>query len=533
MYPKPSEQLRALLDELALARSKKASFFGRNPVPGIVKKITDSGDVAALPCLLDIVNDSNSTIRSSAEAATAMLLPKLSAGQIMALETAIREGSADHDWGNELEATTTPGWMLSTLSKSGWRREKAVQALTKARNQDALPFILLRLNDWISKVRTEAERWFAVCISTLPLQNIVQCLPILAALGERVQAKASPIVANLLRLLEDHAAKTDLLQIIEQGEPRTRWLVLSILAKGGALASAETQQQLLAHPDPMLGVLLLKHLSADKREIPESIVLRAVASKKALLRRYALHCLSKRQVESMIPLLETLLFDGTSGVRAFAQHYLKKLLGEAALQERYQAVLDAPSSLPRALRASLVGFHECGGHWAPCDYVRWKAHPNAQVVAIAMKLFAVTHFEEALPWVRSSFLDIARPAASKAAAEVLQRHPSALLLAEIEAWLSEDHANDRIYRRAMILVSARGKWEKLPLLLRSLRHSSAVVRRIAAVQLEVWLMDFNTSQVQPTRTNIDSALTELSLAGAYCDRRQAMEFSSLLKSLHV
>lgn len=167
------------------------------------------------------------------------------------------------------------------------------------------------------------------------------------------------------------------------------------------------------------------------------------------------------------------------------------------------------------------------------DYEHWMDYPKSQVVATAMKLFATAHFEEALPRVLSSFLDLTRPAVSKVAAEVLQRHPFAVPLSDIEAWLAADQIDDRIQQRVLNLVCARGKWEKLPLLLRSLRHTSAMVRSLATKHLKDWMADFNSSGVQPSRANIDSALAELSLSEAHCDRRMAQEFSSLLRSLHV
>lgn len=529
MFPQPDHDLQLLLDKVDWHFQNEASLPATNPVHGVLRRIAESGNPAALPYMLALVHHPNREVRTSAGHVVTALLPVLRTDQILDLESTLRESWLKfYSDGHEFRAESSAAWMLSTLAGSGWRREKAVNSLTQARELDALPFMLLRLNDWVTQVRKAAEGWFAVCFDAIGVDVLARSLPVFAALGERVHGRTSRYVQASLDRLAAPDAVPELLQILASvRNPRTRHLAFALLSASGALHDPAIQQKLMDHDDPIVSVLLLKNLRSANRDAPDHLVTQALASKRSLVRRYALYNLSERQIESFGSVLSESLFDPVLGIREFAQFHLRKSMDGQALQERYAAALQDPAATNRVLAASLMGFHEVGGRWPAAQYVSWAVHPSVRVRLATLRSFALSHFDEALPWLRMELASNQCPALSKSALAILQKHPLALTLQELRAQL-EPGRPSAIRRRALALLCTRGKWEQLPILLGLARDPCDAFRQEAGLRLIAWLRRFNCSQIQPSREQVDQAVAELTQCGAALEPRWVLEFRSLL-----
>ncbi|WP_345736806.1 hypothetical protein [Prosthecobacter algae] len=496
-----------------------------------MEKIHATNNIAALPYLLPFIHHPSEKNRDFAERIVAQLLPQLDASQITALESLIRESwsTFNHD-GHKFLALSTEGWKLSTLAASGWRREKAVAKLASSKDSEALPYVLLRLNDWVPQVQAAAHQWFSSCSDFIDIRQIIQCAPILAALTERGRGQSSPWVQTLIERLAAPEISPLLLSALPSSGTRSRQLIFSQLAKGGSLKNSELQQALLTHADPMLGVLLLKHLHTKDSELPDHLLLRAITSRRSLLRRYAWHRFSERQLSQATELLTKALFDPTSSMRTFAQYYLSKDISSEELQSRYAEALKILSSSNQMIAISILGFHESKGQWLTDDYLPWLNHSSVRVRASALRCFATAHFDQSLPWLKKEMLNVSSPTLGKLATALLQRRPYALTMDIITSMLSSEES-DVVRLRAFQLLCKRGKWEQLPCLLQLTRDSSESLRHKAVSRLSVWLKDYNRSQIQPTPKQIQQAVTELCKSKPVMSLALHLEFHSLLSSL--
>ncbi len=509
---------------------QKPGFMMPSPVPEVLHRIGQHGDPAALPWLFDLIHSSTEKIRSAAEQAVEPLLCKLDAQQIIELEQYIRASwtrfySDDHSY----RAKTEPGARLSTLHSSGWIREKAVTALTRSGDPGALAFVLLRSNDWVVQVRRAADQWFSAHIATVPTHQLVVCLPILAALTERSYGRDSNIVSTQLARLTLPTAAPMLLEWLPRSNARTRRLLFSLLALSGALQDADTQSVMMNHPDPIFGILLLKHLRQQSAEMPKELLDQAMSAKSATLRRYALYCLSEDQISQLTPLFSQAIFDSAQGVRSFAQYHFLKQFTSEELQSRYAGVLQEKHVRNVRFAACILGYHEAGGRWPVSQYMELAQHSSMQVRVAVLRTFAATHFEDALPWLKVAFASYDGSSLAKVAMAVFRKQPQAWTLTEIRYLLGQEHATP-VRMRAFALLCRRGKWEQLPVLFELLLDSSGVFEQPVLSRLSAWLNRFNQVQTQPTRSQLEQALAALDRAGDRMGSRLDAEFRALLRT---
>lgn len=531
MFPKPEAELQTLLDELMESLRQKPGFMSQSPVPKVLDRIAHHGDPAALPWLFDLIHSSTETIRVAGERAVEPLLSKLDARRLMELEHFIRESwtrfySDDHSY----RATTEHGARLATLHSSGWIREKALMALARSSDPGSLPFVLLRCNDWVAQVRRAADNWFSAHSASVPTQELVNCLPILAALTERSYGRDSNIVSTLLARLTVPAAVPMLMEWLPRSNARTRKLLFSLLALGGALQDADIQAALMNHADPIFGILLLKHLRQQSAELPKGLLNQAMSAKSATLRRYALYSLSEDQISQITPLLSQAMFDSAQGVRSFAQYHLLKKFNAEDVQSRYMAALEDPHVRNARFAACILGYHEAGGRWAASQYLELADHKSMQVRVAVLRAFAATHFEDALPWLKVAFASCDGSSLAKAAMAVFRKHPQAWTMTEIQYLLGQEHAT-AVRLRAFALLCRRGRWEQLPVLFELLPDSSAVLEQHVLSRLSAWMDRYNQAQSQPTRVQVEQALAALDRVGVRLDPRFGSGFRAFLHSM--
>ena len=510
---------------------KKPGFMTPSPVPEVLHRIAQHSDPAALPWLFDLIHSSTEKIRSAAEQAVEPLLSKLDARQLIELEQFIRDSwtryySEDHSY----RTTTEHGARLATLHSSGWIREKALIALTRSGDPGSLPFVLLRCNDWVVQVRRAADKWFSAHGAAVSVHQLAACLPILAALTERFYGRDSHTVSTLLARLTLPTAAPMLMEWLLRSNARTRRLLFSLLALSGALQDAGTEAVLMNHPDPIFGVLLLKHLRQQSAKLPKRLLDQVMSAKSAILRRYVLYSLSEDQLSQIVPLLSQALFDTAQGVRSFAQYHLLKQFNAEELQSRYAGVLQEQHVRNARFAACILGFHEAGGKWAGSQYLKLAQHNSMQVRVAVMRTFAATHFEEALPWLKVAFTSYDGSSLAKVALAVFRKRPQAWTMPEIQYLLGQEHAK-AVRLRAFALLCGRGRWEQLPVLFELLPDSSGVLEQHVMSRLSAWMDRYNQAQSQPTRVQIEQALAALDRARVRLDPSFGSGFRTFLHSM--
>lgn len=530
MFPTPDHTLASLLRTLA-------STYPDNRTPvsssaaGILKQIGTLGQPASLPYLLTWVHCPAKEAREAAEMAVGKLLPALNPREILALEAFFRESWSKVDtYGQSFFAHSLTACMLTTMAPSGRWREASLRQLLLSKDLNALPFVLLRINDWVPQVRAVAEKWLSLHLDRCTSKQLIFCAPILSALQDRQQARSSPWLSTLLSRLSVPESGSDLEEWLFHTDSRTRGLLFNLLSRTGSFDKPLFQEHLLKHQDPAFGMLLLKHFRQTNHALPDDVASMALKSKSALVQRYAWNCLTEGQLGCHHHLLMAALTSPAPGLRAFAQHHLRKGMPAETMRELYQKqALDSQFSSKRRIGA-IHGFHETGGKWEPSVYDGLLMHKSTAIRAAAFRCFVQTRPENALPYAQRLLMAERSPLLARNALTALKHHPRDVTLRYLASLL--DSGNDEIIRhRGFILLLAKSKWEKLPLLLALVRDSSRILQEKALIELGSWFNNFNCSPVQPSRQQLECAEQELQRSTPWLSPHMKLNLDSLLGSI--
>lgn len=508
MFPKPSTELAPLLIELSSELNGKHGFWQKSSAPDIIKRIEKLGDKSALPELLNIVHHRAHDVRNAAEDAVAVLLPTLSNLDLMNLELKIRASWSAY-WSSDVtfRAIKPTSWMLASLDANGHQRERALTLLEGTGSADVLPFMLLRLNDWVEPVRIKAQGWVQANRAEVPLPSLVAALPILAALVEREKGTASSELGWILARLHADAAHTLLAEAMFQFSARTRRLVFRIFAESGALLKSSVQEFILRSNDAFLGVLFLPALRQTGQNAPVEWLISAVNSKSPMLRRAALQSFVEAKYPDLNAILSVALLDNSSGVRDYARYWMRRQNPAFDLKQFYQQAFENAMSA-RPMASSIAGFHECGGKWSPEDYQRWLEHALLTVRLASLRAFAFAHPDSSQDVLEDCLLGHRGVALEKLAFKILSMRSSNLSLSFLREAL--DGSRQRSSRiRGLELLMLKDKWESLPILLVLLRDNDESFGGVACDRLRAWLDNFNNTWTQPTRQSLEVIQTEL------------------------
>ena len=132
-----------------------------------IRSIGDSGEAHAIPDLLSYAFAPNLDVQAEARSAIRNLFERLPQEQLPALDEGLRAAWAHvEDWyGVKPSVKKLKGHdpddlvLLALMSthRSGYVRAEAIHSLGKDSSGTAIPFLLLRLVDWVEAVRRAAD----------------------------------------------------------------------------------------------------------------------------------------------------------------------------------------------------------------------------------------------------------------------------------------------------------------------------------------------------------------------------------------
>jgi hypothetical protein len=453
---------------------------------------------------------------------------------ILQLECEMRSSWVD-DTGTVAELrhlpTETRRRLMATFSPNGRLREKAIRQLAGSPDTVVAAFVLLRLNDWVRQVRAAAEKWLEDHGRKLTISQLLECLPILAALRHRKHGDQSQWVDNLVQRIAHEATRDDIVAACFCSDPRLRQLGLDLLIMRGLDADPETVAWLFARCDPVPAVLLMKAIYARSKALPDSLVSMALASPSAMIRRRALYQLTDTQIKTRLEVLRVLLMDNSSSVRQFAQFHLSRTTPKSDLRSYYETLIDSHQSSGKSMATAIAGFHELGGKWSSEKYRRLYEHPSAKVRRVVLRMFGETRFEEALPTLLSAMESSVDTPLTKTAQAVLLQHPTAVCADLVREWVLDERRSVTARSHALTLLSSRGKWEVLSVLLELASSASSTAQMHAGSRLQVWLARYNISQVQPTVEQVSRLNDQLEIAGPSLEPHLRQALQALLARL--
>ncbi|MBR6309159.1 MAG: hypothetical protein IKR39_11190 [Lachnospiraceae bacterium] len=290
------------------------------------------GDEKKLPAVYSYIASGDIKVTVKAAEAVARYMEKLDYTGICSLEDWFRQFTSMEwsiDW-KEIEPksikTMTKAdylWVLrlGTFHPNGFFREKCIREL-KA-DKASVPFVILRLNDWVKQVRNVAEE---ACLSVTGMSGteIIAYLPYLEKVKRGIRANNAVIKEFEDRMAAEAGKHSDLFDksFVRKYDVKTRKAAYRLFAGRKLLSKDEINSIISLEKNSQIQALLMT-LLMDNYDVSTEELDDYLKHKSVTVNYKALECKYKR-VSNSWDGLEDFLLAKSAGMRAYVRYILER-----------------------------------------------------------------------------------------------------------------------------------------------------------------------------------------------------------------
>ena len=418
---------------------------------------------------------------------------------------------------------------LASFHRDGRVRERAVRRLDEARGAGELPFLVLRVNDWVREVADPALAAVERRLTSACAADVVRCLPLLERLADADRRRdRRGLLASALALLREPAHRPALLAGFASRDRTVRRLAFRLLLEttGDPASLAPLLEAALRTDDLVLRTRAVAE-ARGRLGRDELVALAALMLRDPFMpvRRAALALLVEAAPETGRVHLSEALLDRHRAVREAARFWLLRRFAFPAFADVYRVHTTAPSP-PARLAAAVAGLGETGTVADAAVVLPLLDHERPAVRAAAVRALGRLDAAGHRPRLLAA-LDDPSPAVSRAARGILRAGEPGLSAAELESRITgAAHPHARL--GALALADRVGKWEGLRLLLVGSASALPAVRAEARRRLAQWLARVNTRFAEPTVADLDAIEAAIEAARHTLERRTATELRAIV-----
>jgi len=392
---------------------------------------------------------------------------------------------------------------LATFHENGHVREAAVRYLNEIDDGSEVPFLLLRLKDWVDPVRDAAIAAIQRRLTPSRLGHFVRNIYIIFRLTEWKRAGRDDVVRWLMGQLVEEQNQQTLRSLLESPDALIRRPAFRLALEIGGENCKCLVLAGLKSEDVVLRVRAARHVrqSFQQGELIEILPLME-QDKSMPVRREALLTRLDRQPESAAFWLEKALLDRHASMRELARFYLRRS-GRSEFADVYRQALaeDLKNSV------ALAGLGENGTN-ADIPLVRpFLCSRITRERVAAVRAFASLGGEEVRDELMVMLPDD-KTRVTLAAAKGLENHLDAVSPSMLWARFGGD-TRTHVRRALLDLSSQMGGWSSLPVLIRLAADSDTALAERARLLVMGRLNQVFTTPTSVDREQIRQAVAEM------------------------
>jgi hypothetical protein len=538
-----SPRARALVATLEREPSLRDKLLARSATDvDILGNLTTCAELASIPHLLPFIFGEDRRVAHAAATALEAATRAATVVQLAQIEEACRRHRSPmppfaQAWGNlqpaDVSRVSAFGAVescvlgVTSFNANGYIREVAVTRLDALSDGRELPFLVLRLNDWVTPVaeraRTAVERRLVPAYGDAVLDS----LPLLLRLGASKRREHAGLLTQVFEFLRAPAQAVVLRRGLSVRDRIIRRVSFRLAREAdGADASAQFVMA-LRDADTMVR---LEAVAAARRGLATvdlaSALAIAVEDPYPPIRREGIAAAAERLGDGADAWLLAAVMDRNRVVREVARFYAGRrgLVRDFAAFYRVRLRDGQP---PGELATALSGIGETGNSADASAILPFLGHSRPAVRQAAMRGLATVDFDANLARI-VAMLDDPAPTISRAARALLRPRAGAIGLEELRRRLRRaPYAHTRF--AAASLGASLGKWDSLTILLEAAAASDERIQTPARKWLDVWLARKNRVFTHPTPAQLREASGALDTYHSVIDPKVVEELRAILR----
>ena len=357
---------------------------------------------------------------------------------------------------------------LASFNASGFVREYAINEMQVLKVDGCLPYLLFRLGDWVTEVRTRAAAAYRASLIPKNLPELLAHLPILWRVLKVQRVNLERIRADTVAFcLDEH--RTTTLRHYPTLPDNSRLFLAHELVKHPL--TREEVNLLLSDSNFMVRQQLV---TAYDQLIPEHVE-QLCRDKSARVRGLFL----QRKVENTAnhAWLTPYLTDRSANIRNLARYYLSLTGIDAG--EVYRNNLRKQQDIV----GSLLGLYDLAEQTDVPLIESFLSYPDPSVVKTAVFALSKVGSTAVAKWVMEDFLRL-NIRYHKALRVYLNRQATATVTNRLMEYYPEADTGKQLF--LLRLFAQAGGYDKMPYFLRGLRHTDVRVRTVAHQYIADW-----------------------------------------------
>ncbi len=494
----------------------QVSSFWERPTKRRLTALAEIGrsrQPAAIPNIAPLLLEGNREVANAVAVAAGELFRLMPAGELPWLDLFMRE-SSPYRWRypsawaevkpSGLKALEVLGeasvfaFGMAASHRNGFVREEAVRRLGEVRSGLELPFLLLRLSDWVVGIREAAY----ILVRERLTEGYGKFFVANMVLLERLRLARTGVLVQLVeeteQFLRSGAGRDALVAGLTSQDLTIRRSCYRIALKTDLAAGRPLLEQALADADLLIRLWAVEKLSSDlDPESANQILSRLRDDRLARVRGRALSISVQRFRDDSGHCLEQALMDADPAVRGFAQFHVHKT--SADFRRFYSEAL--AKSERAGLYAAISGLGEVGVASDSVTVEQYVRHPTPRIRRAALRALARLSPNQYLDIFETGLSDLSPSVSIEAKLGLVKTLP---LVAGERIWGVFVVARERHVRRNSLFLLARlSKWESIVYLVEALVSGGEDSETATRDYIRRWYARVNRTFPTPTRLHIE------------------------------
>ncbi len=416
--------------------------------------------------------------------------------------------------------------LLCICHPNGHVRQHALNLCAAANITGAVPYGLVRLNDWVAPVREAAARAINHWLASSESPNLLPVLPLVSRLSHCYRADHSKILRTMADYLQRGASQEQLLAGMQDPVVSVRSICYGMAMEERAPEELQRQAIEIGLNDPLahLRMRAAKHAVQMSLDYSEQML----ADRFMPIRRLGMEQRVKARTSDHRQLLEQSLDDPHRSMREFSRYWLKELNYLEDFASHYRQGLQDPT---KRNRIAILGLGETG-EASDCALIEpFLGHSAVRHREAAIRSLSALNFGD----YRESIIQAVRdPSArvSRAATYAILASQVRLGADETTPLLAPEES-DHTRLHALRLIGRLGKWEKIQCLLEAIKNSdrdSNTPHRLIDGTRQ-WLYRYNDSFAQPSSARLKKVNQLFESTKSDLPEGLRIELASLIESV--
>ena len=489
------------------------------------------GQLTSIPLIFCVFVEQNGTAKQEAAQALYRSLAQLRFDEMIMLDRMMREKSSLEwfiDWHSyQIDDFFTPNmdadgrWaiiILASFSPNGYIRERALHMM--ANHEQALPYITLRLNDWVPQVRLAAVAAFKCRLAHLSDGELLSALPYVEKItrGFRYVEEGLPLLVMDTLRSDAHYAK--LLSGLKSKALGTRRFCIRALFEAATPNIPLALSHLQHEPEPSLRELIFREIlnaGIDAREVAIALL----RDKYPPTRMLALAYLRTIKDKTLQDAAMEFMLDKNANVRALARIIIKETVPGFDFRAFYMGKLDDGSA------QSIMGLGETGVTEDTSLLAPYLGSERSHVACAAMIAIMRLDSRQYAATVTNMLRDT-RPSIVKTAKRLILKY-HVHDFATIHTIFRESPIESTKLKCLQLLHKAPNKWNRLLYMLDGLSDKNDDIRLTALIFIDHWLQHYNDTYTVPTQDQRERIVILLALHNTKLAPKTVQVIGFLLK----